>query len=38
MQKLKLVAVRAYGRLRFGRLEQVRAHWRSWPNQMSFDF
>jgi hypothetical protein len=36
--KPKLVAVRAYVRLRFGRLENVCAHMRSWPGQMSFNF
>lgn len=34
----KLVKVRAYVRVRFGRLEHVCAHFRSWPNQLSFDF
>lgn len=33
-----LVAVRAYVRMRFGRWENVYAHVRSWPRQMSFDF
>lgn len=33
-----LVAVRAYVRTRFGRLEWVRAHFRSYPGQMAFDF
>lgn len=34
----KLVSVRAYVRMRFGRLEHVCAHMRSWPRQLSFDF
>lgn len=34
----KLVKVRAYVRMRFGRLENVCAHVRSWPRQLSFDF
>lgn len=38
MLKPKLIAVRAYVRLRFGRLEHVCAHWRSWPGQLAFDF
>jgi len=32
------VSVRAYDRHRFGRLEHVRAHTRSWPGQLSFAF
>lgn len=38
MLKPKLVAVRAYVRLRFGRSEHVSAHWRSWPGQLAFAF
>lgn len=34
----KLVHVRSYERVRFGRKEQVCEHWRSWPKQLSFDF
>lgn len=34
----KAVHVRAYERVRFGRLEHVREHYRSWPGQLSFDF
>jgi hypothetical protein len=36
--KRKSVHVRAYQRTRFGRLEHVCEHWRSWPGQLSFDF
>lgn len=32
------VKVRAYVRMRFGRLENVCAHTRSWPRQLAFDF
>lgn len=32
------VRVRAYARFRFRRWERVRAHWRSWPGQLSFAF
>jgi hypothetical protein len=38
MLKSKVVSVRAYVRFRLGRVEHVRAHLRSWPNQLSFDF
>jgi len=38
MMREKAVHVRAYRRVRFGRPEQVREHWRSWPGQLSFDF
>jgi len=31
----KPVFVRAYTRIRFGRLEHVCAHYRSWPNQLT---
>jgi hypothetical protein len=34
----KTVFVRPYMRQRFGRLENVCQHWRSWPNQLSFTF
>lgn len=34
----RLVSVRAYVRRRYGKLEQVRAHFRSWPGQYSFNF
>jgi hypothetical protein len=34
----KAVHVRDYYRTRFGRLEHVCEHWRSWPGQLSFDF
>lgn len=36
--RAKEVYVRAYTRLRFGRCERVRAHWRSWPRQYAFAF
>ncbi|KUL93927.1 hypothetical protein DK26_19460 [Bosea sp. WAO] len=36
--KSKVVHVRDYLRVRFGKLEHVRAHWRSLPGQLSFDF
>ncbi len=32
--KRKSVFVRAYIRLRFGRIENVRQHWRSHPGQL----
>jgi hypothetical protein len=38
MTGLKGVHVDAYTRIRFGRLEHVCAHWRSWPNQLTFGF
>ncbi len=31
----KSVYVRRYNRRRFGRVEQVRQHWRSYPRQLS---
>ena len=34
----KRVHVNSYTRKRLGRLENVYEHWRSWPNQLSFDF
>lgn len=34
----RLVHVRAYVRVRFGKIEYVREHTRSWPNQLSFNF
>ncbi|MEA2941505.1 MAG: hypothetical protein QOD09_2034 [Bradyrhizobium sp.] len=34
----KSVHVNACVRRRFGRFEHVCAHWRSWPNQLSFGF
>lgn len=34
----KSVPVRAYERVRFRRLEKVRAHFRSYPHQYKFDF
>jgi hypothetical protein len=37
-QRAKLVAVRAYERVRFRRLEKVCAHFRSYPHQYVFDF
>ena len=36
--RLKSVHVCAYVRMRFNRLEHVCQHWRSHPNQLSFDF
>jgi hypothetical protein len=36
--KPKAVFVRDYLRTRFGRLEHVCAHWRSWPGQLSLPF
>lgn len=38
IERAKLVAVRAYERVRFRRLEKVRAHTRSHPHQYVFDF
>lgn len=38
IERPKTVYVNAYTRLRFGRQEHVRAHWRSWPEQYSFGF
>lgn len=32
------VNVRAYKRVRFKRVEHVRAHTRRWPNQLEFNF
>lgn len=37
-EREKLVAVRAYERTRNRRLEQVCAHFRSYPHQYVFDF
>ncbi len=34
----KQVHVSAYTRFRFGRLENVCQHWRSWPGQYEFSF
>jgi hypothetical protein len=34
----KSVFVNAYTRWRFGKLEHICAHYRSWPDQLSFDF
>lgn len=34
----KVVHVRAYTRFRFGRHESVCSHWRSLPQQLSFNF
>jgi len=36
--KTKSVFVRAYIRIRFGRLEHVCQHWRSSPYQLNFAF
>jgi hypothetical protein len=36
--KRKSVFVRAYIRMRLGRLESVCQHWRSHPGQLSFEF
>jgi hypothetical protein len=36
--RVKLVPVRSYDRVRFARLERVRAHFRSFPHQYVFDF
>jgi len=38
VDRVKLVAVRAYERVRFRRLEKVCAHFRSYPHQYVFDF
>lgn len=38
MSRPKVVFVRAYVRFRFARLERVRAHWRSRPQQLTFGF
>lgn len=35
---IKSVFVRAYTRIRFGRLEYVVQHWRSYPGQMELQF
>jgi len=35
---IRRVLVRAYHRLRYGRIESVRSHSRRWPGQMSFNF
>lgn len=32
---LRLVFVRAYVRIRFGRIEHVRQHWRARPEQLT---
>jgi len=37
-ERTKGVFVRAYTRLRFGRIETVCAHWRSYPHQLAFSF
>lgn len=34
----KQVFVRAYTRIRFGQLESVCEHFRSYPNQLTFSF
>jgi hypothetical protein len=34
----KVVHVRDYTRVRFGRTEHVCEHWRSFPRQLVFDF
>ena len=34
----KAVHVCSYERMRYGRREHVREHWRSWPGQLSFPF
>ncbi len=36
--KAKSVFVNAYVRWRFGRIEHVCAHYRSWPGQLDFGF
>jgi hypothetical protein len=36
--RVKSVFVHAYIRTRFGRLEHVSAHFRSWPHQYTFNF
>ena len=38
VDRVKLVAVRVYERVRFRRLEKVCAHFRSYPHQYVFDF
>lgn len=38
VRKVKTVFVRSYTRIRFGNLENVCAHWRSAPGQLSFAF
>jgi hypothetical protein len=38
ISKTKSVFVHAYVRFRFGKLENVCQHWRSMPNQLSFNF
>lgn len=38
ISKLKAVHVCAYTRMRFGKLEFVCEHFRSWPGQLSFGF
>jgi hypothetical protein len=35
---IRRVFVRAYLRIRFGRLEHVCQHWRSHPGQLTFGF
>lgn len=36
--KTKMVFVHAYTRIRFGKKENVCQHYRSFPNQLSFNF
>lgn len=38
VRKAKTVFVRQYTRIRFGNQENVCAHWRSAPGQLSFAF
>lgn len=38
VDRVKLVAVRAYERVRLRRLEKVCAHFRSYPHQYVLDF
>ncbi len=38
MMYLQRVQVCAYRRIRYGRVEFVRAHTRSWPGQLEFNF
>lgn len=38
VSRAKNVFVRAYTRVRFGNLENVCAHWRSDPRQLSFSY
>jgi hypothetical protein len=38
INRVKEVFVCAYSRIRFGRLENVCQHYRSYPNQLSFNF